>query len=159
LLPIATHPDSVPFLLVRDSSSPAMDDDPATEPDARKAVRPRLPPPRANVLVEDLPSVIVEEPLPLRAARRGAHGMASTTVELIEERIARSQPTLLIHEGRDPSLVATAQVPRASRTGRVLRGVVAVVVALGALGALGGAARAFDLRAQIPRAVVGLLQR
>jgi hypothetical protein len=64
LLPTATAPnaESVPFMLVRSTVATAPEIEP--EPESSRAVDARRPPARANVTLEDLPSIIVEAPPP-----------------------------------------------------------------------------------------------
>jgi hypothetical protein len=157
VLPSVTHPESVPFLLVRASSD--NDDDPETLPDVAKAVRPRKPPPRTNVEMQDLPSVIIElppPPLPLRVRSLPADP-PNAAVDGGTVRIARSDLPI------DAKKTAPAEArPRKGKAARVVIAGLVAIGALGALGATGKVTRVIDvhrLNAAIPRAVVGLLHR
>ena len=158
MLPSATHVESVPFLLVRESSipPPPAEDDPETLPDVAKAVRARLPPPRANVVAEDLPTVIIDEP-PL-LPRMHAQQLQSEIPTVVLDAASlgpRDLPTLVLElEGR--------QVAEPPRKRRAMRMLVAGVMTLGALGALGGSLHAFDmhrLHGAIPRSVASMFHR
>jgi hypothetical protein len=153
LQPTANH--SVPFLLVRSPSNPPGDDeDFDTHVDARRAVKPRLPPPRANVNVDDLPSVIVDEPAPgpRRAQAQPAPVPAapqsgSVVVDVDEEWSRRSNPTLVMRSSPPP------------QKNRVGRAVAAAIVMVGVVGAVGGALGVVDVHSVMPRAIASILHR
>jgi len=167
LLPSATHPESTPFLLVRDASHPAdrgsgehevEEEDFDTQVDARKAVKARRPPARANVKVDDLPSVIVEENAAPAGSRRSSEKvLPSVVVDVDDDWQRRSHPTLVLDRAQT--------LPPRSMTARAGRIVVAGLVLAGAACAAGSALGIIDLHSvhasvpHMPRAIASLIHR
>lgn len=164
MLPSATHTESAPFLLVRESSNPPAhegddEEDFDTQVDARKSVKPRRPPARANVAMEDLPSVIVEE-APQAAppsAKRVDKLLPSVVVDVEDEWSRRSHPTLVLDRAQT--------LPPKSGAGRAARIVVVGIVIAGAACAAGSALGILDLHGiqsqmpHMPRAIASLIHR
>lgn len=143
---MTTHPESVPFLLVRPhtASEDVMDDAETAEIPASKSVPPHMPPARVTTTETDLPSVIVD--IGELRASEAVEAERSTDVDVLLDvsesalRVSGS-PMKALETGRPMRPAAPAAGPRR-------RGVaIALVAALMATGGTFVGFRVFHVHA------------